>query len=169
MLRMGFRMIRLLARCTVLAVLFAQPSPAAESLPLQGDRPPQTADELWAGYDPSVEPLEIQIVRQWNEDGIIYRYVVYTIGTFKGRKVRMAAFYGFPADAADRKLPAVMHMHGGGQRAPDTPLAHRRPGYPLTGCVPAEPASVSPGATILPCDSTAMQIPLDTVARPRKS
>ncbi len=118
MLRMGFRMIRLFVRCTVLAVLFAQLSLAAESLPpLQGNRPPQTVDELWAGYDPSVEPLETQIVRQWNEDGIIYRYVVYTIGTFKGRKARMAAFYGFPADAADRKLPAVIHMHGGGQRA----------------------------------------------------
>src|SRR5215475_2934204 len=27
------------------------------------------------------------------------------------------------------------------------PLAHRRPGYPLSGCSPAEPDSVSPGAT----------------------
>src|SRR4051812_29287580 len=26
------------------------------------------------------------------------------------------------------------------------PSAHRRPGYPLAGCSPAEPASVSPGA-----------------------
>ncbi len=42
---------------------------------------------------------------------------------------------------------------GGKQRAPDkrtrqgptAPLAHRRPGYPLSGCVPAEPDSVSPG------------------------
>ncbi len=27
----------------------------------------------------------------------------------------------------------------------DAPSAHRRPGYPLPGCVPAEPDSVSPG------------------------
>ena len=41
----------------------------------------------------------------------------------------------------------------GKQKAPDkrtrqeptAPLAHRRPGYPLPGCVPAEPDSVSPG------------------------
>lgn len=42
---------------------------------------------------------------------------------------------------------------GGKQKAPDkrarqgptAPLAHRWPGYPLSGCVPAEPDSVSPG------------------------
>ncbi len=30
----------------------------------------------------------------------------------------------------------------------DTPLAHRRPGSPLAGCFPAEPAAVSPGSGI---------------------
>jgi hypothetical protein len=30
-------------------------------------------------------------------------------------------------------------------QGPDAPLAHRRPGYPLSGCFPAEPNSVSPG------------------------
>jgi len=29
-------------------------------------------------------------------------------------------------------------------QGPDAPLAHRRAGYPLSGCVPAEPESVSP-------------------------
>src|SRR5262245_51564951 len=28
---------------------------------------------------------------------------------------------------------------------PDAPLAHRRPGYSLSGCTPAEPDSASPG------------------------
>ncbi len=32
----------------------------------------------------------------------------------------------------------------------DAPLAHRRPGYPLVGCSPAEPTAVSPGATDVP-------------------
>jgi hypothetical protein len=31
------------------------------------------------------------------------------------------------------------------RQGPAAPLAHRRPGYPLSGCVPAEPDSVSPG------------------------
>src|SRR5271165_3086088 len=37
--------------------------------------------------------------------------------------------------------PGGLHHQG-----PDAPSAHRRPGYPLSGCVPAEPDSVSPGS-----------------------
>jgi len=38
--------------------------------------------------------------------------------------------------------------HKGGQgSSQDAPLAHRRPGYPSSGCSPAEPDSVSPDAT----------------------
>src|SRR5215468_6831189 len=36
------------------------------------------------------------------------------------------------------------HQRGRG-RPCEAPSAHRRPGYPLSGCVPAEPDSVSPG------------------------
>src|SRR5262249_10627617 len=32
-------------------------------------------------------------------------------------------------------------------QGPDAPLAHRRPGYSLSGCTPAEPDSASPGRT----------------------
>ena len=35
-------------------------------------------------------------------------------------------------------------------QGPDAPSAHRRPGYPLSGCVPAEPDSVSPGNITVP-------------------
>ena len=38
-----------------------------------------------------------------------------------------------------------------GHQGPDAPLAHRRPEYPSSGCVPAEPDSVSPGIYSLPC------------------
>jgi hypothetical protein len=37
-----------------------------------------------------------------------------------------------------------------GHQGPDAPLAHRRPEYPSSGCVPAEPDSVSPGTCSLP-------------------
>ena len=39
------------------------------------------------------------------------------------------------------------------RQEPDTPLAHRRPKYPLAGCFPAEPASVSSGNVISTQDS----------------
>jgi hypothetical protein len=37
---------------------------------------------------------------------------------------------------------ALAHQRGA---RPRVPLAHRRPDYPLSDCVPAEPESVSPG------------------------
>lgn len=101
----------------VAATLIAQRSVVADTLRgLQNGRPPQSVDELWQGFDPRSEPLDVDVVREWTEDGATYRYVLYSIGTFKGKPARMAAFYGFPADNA-KQLPAVMHMHGGGQRA----------------------------------------------------
>jgi len=61
--------------------------------PLEG-RAPQNVEELYTDFDPRREPLETQMVREWRKDGIQYRYVVYTVGTFRGRKARMAAFCG---------------------------------------------------------------------------
>ena len=87
---------------------------AADSLP-QMNAAPQSVEQLWSGYDPRSEPLDVQVVREWQEDDLTLRYVTYSIGTFRGKSARMAAFYGFPTDGT--KLPAVMHMHGGGQRA----------------------------------------------------
>lgn len=76
---------------------------------------PTTVQELYADFDPRKDPLDVQLVREWEDEGIRYRYVTYHIGTFKGTKARMAAFYAFPPGGT--KLPALMHMHGGGQRA----------------------------------------------------
>ncbi len=84
--------------------------------PLKNGQVPQNVQELWADYDSTTEPLDVKIVRQWEEDGITYRYLTYTIGTFKGKKATMAAFYAFPTKRQG-KLPALIQMHGGGQRA----------------------------------------------------
>ncbi len=48
-----------------------------------------------------------------------------------------------------RRPPATL-----GHQGPDAPLAHRRSGYPSSGCVPAEPASVSPDTYSLLCTGT---------------
>lgn len=76
---------------------------------------PRTVEHLYADFDPRKDPLETETVRRWKEDGLVLQYVVYTVGTFKGSRARMAAFYGFPEGR--RSLPALLHMHGGGQRA----------------------------------------------------
>lgn len=76
---------------------------------------PRSVEALWADFDPRQEPLAGQVVRDWTTDGIQYRYVTFHIATFKGQPARMAAFYAFPQGGT--KLPGLLHMHGGGQRA----------------------------------------------------
>lgn len=77
---------------------------------------PQSVAELWADFDPRKEPLESEVIREWKTNGMVLRSVRFRVGTFKGQPARLAAFYGFP-DGTKSKLPAVMHIHGGGQRA----------------------------------------------------
>ena len=89
---------------------------AADSLPpLEGKPAPTNLTEMWQGFDPLRDPLDTEIVREWKEGDATYRTVVFTIGTFNGKRSRVAAFYGFPK--SDKKLPGLLHLHGGGQRA----------------------------------------------------
>ncbi len=84
---------------------------------IRGDekKAPQSVEELFHGFDPRQEDLHTKLVREWEKDGIVYRYITYHIGIFKGKAARMAAFYGFPKGA--KKIPSLLHIHGGGQRA----------------------------------------------------
>lgn len=86
-------------------------------LALAGDEPKASATvkALWADFDPRKEALDGKIVREWEKDGIVYRHVTFHIGMFKNKPARMAAFFGFPKGA--KKLPGLLHLHGGGQRA----------------------------------------------------
>ena len=102
---------------------FLQSGTALAALPWLGsdfayaaDGIPQTVQELWADFDPRKDALETEVIREWKEDGGVFRLVRYLIGHFKGKPARMAAIYGFP-EGKKEKLPAVMHIHGGGQRA----------------------------------------------------
>lgn len=88
----------------------------AETLPqLNEGKAPQTFQELWAGFDPRKEPLDVELLKEWEEDGVTLRVLRYHIGTFKGRKAMMAAVYGFPKGGS--KLPGLVQIHGGGQYA----------------------------------------------------
>jgi dienelactone hydrolase len=76
---------------------------------------PQTAEQAWADFDSRAEPLDVEVIRESVEDGIVLRHVRYVVGTFGGKKTRVAAFYAFPKDG--EKLPGIVQLHGGGQRA----------------------------------------------------
>ncbi|MBL8829263.1 MAG: dienelactone hydrolase family protein [Planctomycetaceae bacterium] len=77
---------------------------------------PQSVAELWADFDPRREPLQSETIREWTADGVVIRMLRFQVGTFKGQPARMVALYGFPEGTKD-KLPGVLHIHGGGQRA----------------------------------------------------
>jgi dienelactone hydrolase len=103
--------------CALLICTIVVPLSAEESFPpLVGGPPPQNVAELWQSYDPTAEPLDVQVVHEWQADGITTQLLTYHIGTFKGRPSRMGAYYACPTDAK-AKLPAILQLHGGGQWA----------------------------------------------------
>ncbi|MBN8457140.1 MAG: acetylxylan esterase [Verrucomicrobia bacterium] len=101
----------------------------ADSIPpLTDGMVPRNLDELWGGYDPHEEPLAAEVLKEWEQDGIICRVVRYQVGVFKGAPAKVAAFYAFPKGGAG--LPAVLEMHGGGQSASlDSAAMFARRGY----------------------------------------
>lgn len=101
----------------VLAFLFPLSVGAEDSLtPYSGEAAvPDNVVDLWKDIDFQKDDLETEIVKEWSEDGVVCRYVIFTVGTFKGERSRLAAFYTFPEGAAE--VPAVVWAHGGGQRA----------------------------------------------------
>ncbi len=76
---------------------------------------PQTVEQTWASFDPHAEPLETELIRESVTDSIVLRQVRYVVGTFGGKKTKVAAFFAFPEGA--RSLPGIVQLHGGGQRA----------------------------------------------------
>ena len=76
---------------------------------------PSTPAQVWAGFDPRSEPLEVEVLRRWSEEGADWREFYFTGMRRGGDTVRAYAMYAAPTGGT--KLPAVMHIHGGGQTA----------------------------------------------------
>ena len=90
--------------------------PLEETLPpLNGKAAPRNHGETWLGFDPRAEPLDLEILKEWEEDGVILKVLRYRIGVFKGKKAMMGAVYGYPKEA--KNLPGLVQIHGGGQYA----------------------------------------------------
>lgn len=88
---------------------------SAETLPPLGSAVPSNIDEMWGGFDPRKEPLNIEILKEWEQEGVVLRIIRYQIGVFKEKKSMMAAIYGFPKNSP--KIPGLLQVHGGGQYA----------------------------------------------------
>ncbi len=129
--------------------LAGTPLRAEDSLPALNDgRAPRSCEELWAGYDPCREPLDIEVLKQWKKDGVVLRVIRYRIGIFKGQKATMAGVYGFPEGGT--KLPGLLQIHGGGQYADyKAPLMNAKRGYATLSIAWAGRIS-APGYTVNP-------------------
>jgi dienelactone hydrolase len=128
----GFTMTRpsALSLVILLAAMYTElPGTAADTLPpLQDGIIPTTLDQLWQGFDPHRDPLNVQVCKEWDADGIICRVVRIDIGTFKGVIAKLGLLYAFPKGAS--RLPGLMQIHGGGQSASlDCAIADARRGY----------------------------------------
>ncbi len=112
-----------------LFVLTSLASFAQESLPpLVDGSVPGSLDQLWNQYDPRREPLEVEVTKEWEQDGILCRVIRYQVGIFKGSPAKVAAFFAVPKDGT--KLPGLLQIHGGGQSANlDAVLTDAKRGY----------------------------------------
>jgi len=103
---------------------------------------------MWAGFDPRAEPLDVEVLKEWEEDGVVLRVLRYRIGVFKGRKGMMAAVYGCPKGGSN--LPGLVQIHGGGQYADyKAPLTNAKRGYATISIAWAGRIS-APGYTVNP-------------------
>ena len=76
---------------SLLVLLFVGTSIAAgqggETLPaLKDGQAPRNFDEMWAGFDPRAEPLEIEVLKEWEEDGVVCHLI--NICRKLGRKLK---------------------------------------------------------------------------------
>ena len=101
--------------CLSVVVLLSTAQAVDTFTPYKAGEVPQTATGLWKNYDATREPLDVQVVKEWKEDGVITRYVTFKVGTFRGAEARIAAYYSFPNNG--QKNAAFVWSHGGGQRA----------------------------------------------------
>jgi dienelactone hydrolase len=116
--------------------------------PLKGGLAPRTHATLWADYDPQAEPLDIEILTEWEEDGVVMRVVRYRVGVFKGKTAKVAGIYGFMKGM--KGVPGLVQVHGGGQYADyKAVLTNAKRGYATisiswAGRISAPNYSVSP-------------------------
>src|SRR5678815_4104533 len=86
-------------------------------------------DKLWDGFDPRALPLEIEIIKAWDEGDVHLESIYFTGEIFEGEKTRIFGYLGRPREMAG-EVPGILHIHGGGQTAVlDWPRFWAKRGY----------------------------------------
>ena len=78
---------------------------------------PQSATQLWAEFSAmdKATPLETQVLKTWEQNGVLIHVGRFTVGSFRGEKLKLAGIYAYPK--GKKNLPAIVLCHGGGQKA----------------------------------------------------
>ena len=74
-----------------------------------------SVENLWRGFDPEALPLDVETTKTWEEQGAVFQTLRFTGESTKSAKVRVFAICGAPK--IGRRLPGILHVHGGGQTA----------------------------------------------------
>jgi len=91
----------------------------------------KTPEEVWAGYDPTALPLEIETIKIWEEDGCWYEKFRFTGEIYDNVSIRILGVRGGPI--GEKNVPGILHIHGGGQTlSPEWVRFWAKRGY---GCV----------------------------------
>jgi hypothetical protein len=70
---------------------------------------------LWQEFDPEALPLDVELIREWQEDEIDFQSLRFMAELVDGTPVRFYAIQGAPHSGT--QLAGVLHVHGGGQTA----------------------------------------------------
>ncbi len=113
-------MIQSLKLCT-LGVLISISATAADKSndslpPMTPETLPADIPALWASFDASKDPINMEVLHAYEKDGVSIQMISYAVGIFKGKEVRMGGYLAYPSDI-DGKIPGIVQIHGGGQRA----------------------------------------------------
>ena len=118
--------VALLTPLAMFIVLMAAAVPCARA----ADGIPQNVEELWADFPAfdKATPLDTEILRTWEEDGVVMNIVRFNVGKFDGQMLKVAGYYAFPKGGTN--LPTLVQCNGGGQKAiASGPLKWARDGY----------------------------------------
>ncbi len=76
---------------------------------------PSMIKAVYAGFDPRKDPLEVEMIKEWDEGGIHIEQLYFTGQVIDGVKTRVYAYRAAPRTG--ERLPGILYCHGGGQTA----------------------------------------------------
>jgi len=79
----------------------------------------QEVMDFWGSYDAHKDPLNVEVIKEWETAKGNFQLVRYSLGKLTGSNKSaspiIAAYYGYPKGA--KKVPGIVQIHGGGQQA----------------------------------------------------